>query len=79
MSNEFNLPSLVKRYLTQTGTTQRELSRMAGISEITLSRIMNGASEPSGGVIKKLWPYLCGDGGVIAVQREVSAGEASTV
>lgn len=56
--NTFNFPETVKAYLDRTKRTQRDLARDAGISEVTLSKIMTGTCEPSGATIKRLWPFV---------------------
>jgi len=56
--NEFNFPVAVRAYLERTKTTQRDLARLAGINEVTLSRIMTGDSEASGATIKRVWPII---------------------
>ena len=56
--NEFNFPETVRAYLKRTKTTQRELARVSGVHEVTLSKILTGDTEASGATIKRLWPII---------------------
>lgn len=56
--NEFNFPETVRAYLGRTGKTQRELAKNSGVHEVTLSKILTGATEASGATIRRLWPLI---------------------
>jgi len=49
---------IIRQCLKATGFDQRKLSDESGVSEVTLSRILNGHSDGSGKTIKKLLPFL---------------------
>jgi len=56
--NTFEPADIIREGLERTGLSQRELALKSGVSEVTLSRILNGHSEGGGKTLKKLLPFL---------------------